>query len=208
MTYLRKTTFWLALIIAILSGYLIGWKFPLVSKINRPTAIGVAYENKMRLLWESQAFWLRNYLISIPSSEKSLNALLANQDAIGNSIKPYFDNTTGDKLSAMLKTHMLMTVDLINASRNGRRTKTMLDQWYTSGDELISYVSSLNPEIDKKLSSQLWREFQGSVLNEIDAYTRKDVNAESDAFVVSFNHISLFSDSLSLAFEKQFPEQF
>ena len=59
-----------------------------------------------RQLWIDHVSWTRNFIVSdIASLEDKnivLERLLKNQDDIGNSIKPYYGEDAGNKLSALL----------------------------------------------------------------------------------------------------------
>jgi hypothetical protein len=65
----------------------------------------------MRKLWEDHITWTRLAIVSFAGGLPDLQAtearLLANQVDIGNAIKPYYGRTAGNRLTALLKEHIL-----------------------------------------------------------------------------------------------------
>ena len=73
---------------------------------------------QMRKLWTDHAVWTRMYIIeSLNNSSAAGPAaarLLKNQEDIGNAIKPVYGEAAGNQLTALLKQHILIAVDIIN----------------------------------------------------------------------------------------------
>jgi hypothetical protein len=65
----------------------------------------------LRDLWADHTGWTRNYIISfvagLPDTNFAAQRLLKNQVDIGNAIKPYYGNEAGDKLTSLLKDHIM-----------------------------------------------------------------------------------------------------
>ncbi len=66
----------------------------------------------MRKLWEDHITWTRLYIVSatadLPDKDATAKRLLQNQTDIGNAIKPFYGDAAGDKLTALLKDHILI----------------------------------------------------------------------------------------------------
>ena len=77
----------------------------------------------MRKLWEDHITWTRLAIVSFAGGLPDLQAtearLLANQVDIGNAIKPYYGRTAGNRLTALLKEHILGAVALLQAAKSG-----------------------------------------------------------------------------------------
>jgi hypothetical protein len=63
-----------------------------------------------RKLWIDHVGWTRNFIVSdlaaLPDKEILLQRLLKNQDDIGASIKPYYGDESGNKLTKLLREHI------------------------------------------------------------------------------------------------------
>jgi hypothetical protein len=69
----------------------------------------------MRKLWEDHVTWTRLYIVSVaaglPDKDLTAQRLLQNQVDIGNAIKPFYGDDAGNKLTALLKEHILGAAD-------------------------------------------------------------------------------------------------
>jgi hypothetical protein len=87
------------------------------------TARQVAFHDGMRKLWEDHITWTRLAIVSFAGGLPDLQAtearLLANQVDIGNAIKPYYGRAAGNRLTALLKEHILGAVALLQAAKSG-----------------------------------------------------------------------------------------
>ena len=76
--------------------------------------------------WADHTGWTRNYIISfvagLPDTNFAAQRLLKNQVDIGNAIKPFYGNVAGDKLTSLLKDHIMGAVDLLKAAKAGNTT--------------------------------------------------------------------------------------
>jgi hypothetical protein len=90
------------------------------------TARQAAFHDAMRKLWEDHITWTRLAIVSFAGGLPDLQAtearLLANQVDIGNAIKPYYGSTAGNRLTALLKDHILGAVALLQAAKSGDQT--------------------------------------------------------------------------------------
>src|SRR2546425_3381906 len=79
------------------------------------------FRNAMRKLWEDHVTWTRLYIVSaaadLPDKDLTAQRLLQNQVDIGNVIKPFYGDDAGNKLTALLKDHILGAADLIAAAK-------------------------------------------------------------------------------------------
>ena len=90
------------------------------------TARQLAFHDAMRKLWEDHITWTRLAIVSfaggLPDLQATETRLLANQVDIGNAIKPYYGSTAGNRLTALLKDHILGAVALLQAAKSGDQT--------------------------------------------------------------------------------------
>jgi hypothetical protein len=64
-----------------------------------------------------------SFAADLPDPKATEARLLANQTDIGNAIKPYYGQSAGDRLTALLKQHILGAVDLLVAAKSGDKSK-------------------------------------------------------------------------------------
>ena len=92
------------------------------------TARQAKFQDAMRKLWEDHITWTRLAIISFAEDLPDLKAtqarLLANQDDIGDAIKPYYGKAAGERLTTLLEEHITGAVALLQAARPGTETAT------------------------------------------------------------------------------------
>ena len=80
----------------------------------------------LRKLWSDHVIWTRQYIVAAvagtPDADAAAGRLLKNQEDIGAAIVPYYGQDAGDKLTGLLKEHILIAVDLVAAGRPTTRT--------------------------------------------------------------------------------------
>jgi hypothetical protein len=110
----------------------------------------------MRDLWVDHVVWTRLYIISAvagaPDKDFAAQRLLKNQEDIGNAIKPFYGEEAGNKLTSLLKDHILIAVDLLNAAKAGDNAgvQSAEKKWYQNADDIATFLSDANPKWSKK----------------------------------------------------------
>lgn len=144
-----------ALIIGGIVGYFIGnQKSSMVpsaatSGISQKEA---ALQGGMRKLWEDHITWTRLYIVEAVEGTKgapeTAARLLKNQEDIGNAIKPYYGGDAGNKLTTLLKEHIMGAVDVLTAAKAGdnKKVQTASAEWYKNGDEIAAFLSAANAQ--------------------------------------------------------------
>lgn len=175
----------------------------------------VEFRNAMRKLWEDHITWTRLYIISaahdLPDKDATTQRLLDNQTDIGNAIKPYYGNAAGDKLTALLKDHILGAAELLAAAKAGDKAKVdaASQKWYQNANDIAAFLSSANEKnwplaamqdamkmhLDQTLKEAVDR-LQGKYADDIKDYDA--VHA----------HILEMADALSSGIIAQFPDKF
>ena len=133
----------------------------------------------MRKLWSDHVYWTREYILAsvfkTPNKDVATQRLLKNQEDIGSSIKSVFGASAGNKLTVLLKQHILGVVTIIENALGNRRQQmnVAIEQWRDNGDEIARFLNSINP--------QFWtiREMNKSMRDHLDL-TLKEINATLD----------------------------
>jgi hypothetical protein len=173
------------------------------------------FRSDMRQLWEDHITWTRLYIVSaaanLPEKDATAKRLLRNQDDIGNAIKPFYGDAAGTKLTGLLKSHITIAVELIDAAKAGDNAKkdAAAKRWSTNADEIATFLSGANaknwPEAEMK---KMMREHLDLTTVEVGAHLKKDFDGSVAAYDKIHGQILKMADMLSMGIEKQFPEKF
>lgn len=173
----------------------------------------VLYQD-MRKLWTDHVIWTREYVIASlddrPEAPKVAERLLRNQEEIGAAIVPYYGQAAGDKLSALLKEHILVAVDLLDAARTDNQTK-LADadaRWRKNADDLATFLSSANPNWKTKDIVDMLNNHLNLTTQEAVAHKNKNYAEDIRLFDEIHNQILTMSDEISAGIIKQYPEKF
>jgi hypothetical protein len=119
------------------------------------TARAVALQLGMRHLWDDHVSWTRMAVISLtensPDTKATVARLLRNQSDIGNAVKPYYGAAAGNKLTSLLRQHILIAADLIAAAKSGDKAAIAKQQarWQANADGIAVFLDSANPRFWK-----------------------------------------------------------
>ena len=175
----------------------------------------VALHDGMRKLWEDHVTWTRLAIISLttgaPDTNATVGRLLQNQTDIGNAVKPFYGSAAGDKLTALLKDHILIAADVIAAAKKGDQTALADAQarWVANADEIAATLNGLNPRFWKldTLKAELHKHLQLTT-DEAVARLQGDWSADVAAYDAVHVHMLHLADLLSSGLAKQFPKRF
>jgi hypothetical protein len=190
---------------------------PAAARAQAPSTQGGTAQLRadMRKLWEDHITWTRVYIISVANgtADKDVTAqrLLQNQVDIGNAIKPFYGGEAGNKLTGLLKEHILGAAALLDAAKAGDKTKTESAKaaWYRNGDDIAAFLSAANAKywpladmkhhmkmhLDLTLQEALDR-FAGKFQQDIQDYDRVH------------EQILQLADALTDGIAGQFPDRF
>lgn len=174
-----------------------------------------ALRSAMRALWEDHITWTRLYIVSVaadlPDKDATAQRLLQNQTDIGNAIKPFYGNAAGDKLTALLRGHILTAADLLAAAKAGDTAKVgdASKRWYANADEIAAFLSGANPghwplaEMKAMMKGHL-----DLTLEEATARLKGNWAADIAAYNKVHEQILRMADMLSGGIIRQFPAKF
>ena len=168
----------------------------------------------MRKLWSDHVIWTRLYIMEAVAgaadAEAAATRLLKNQEDIGNAIVSFYGAEAGAALTDLLKSHILIAVDLVGAAIAGdsQRFASEDKRWDDNADEIAAFLAGANPNWPAKDVRDLLG--QHLVLTKGEAVARLEKNWEVDvaAFDDIFTEILTMADALSEGIIKQFPERF
>ncbi len=203
----------------VLAGAVILWvsSQPAMAKPKQenPRVSKADFNNAMRKLWEDHLTWTRLYIISaagnLPDKDATAQRLLQNQTDIGNAVAQFYGQPAGDKLTGLLKDHILGAAALIEAAKSGDKAKidAAAAKWYANGDDIATFLSSANPQnwplADMKAGMKMHLDL--TLKEATDRLQGKYADDVKDYDKVH-EHILGLADLLSTGIEKQFPKRF
>jgi hypothetical protein len=167
-----------------------------------------------RKLWIDHVLWTRDFIVSdlasLPDKDVVLQRLLKNQDDIGSSIKPYYGEEAGNKLSKLLRDHISIAGQVVDAAKSNN--KANLDKynklWYKNVDDIADFLSSANSNWSNSELKDMLHKHLEFVTNQAVARLNKKWSADVDAYDKGEDHMINFADVISDGIIKQFPEKF
>lgn len=177
-----------------------------------PSAIEL--RTSMRKLWEEHIVYTRNYIISdlanLGDKAKIAERLLKNQVDIGDAIKPIYGDEAGNKLSALLKEHIVIATKVVDAAKKNQKkalTKAS-DDWKKNGDDIATFLSGANPNWKMSDMQEMLSKHLELTTDEVTSRLKKNWEKDIEAYDLGHEHMLMFADGLTSGIVKQFPDKF
>ena len=182
------------------------------------TSSQLALHDASRKLWEDHITWTRCFIVSagtlstnLPDRPATTDRLLQNQADLGNVIRTYYGNKAGDDVTALLRQHILLAAQIIDAAKAGDTAAEQgaIDAWYDNANQIAAYLHRLNPQnwSVRTLKSLLTRHLDLTLQESVDrlgGHYTADV-ADYDSV---HNQILTLADTLSAGIIAQFASRF
>ncbi len=174
-----------------------------------------AFHDQMRKLWEDHVTWTRLAIVTFADGSPGFDAtaarLLQNQTDIGNAIKPYYGDAAGNRLTALLRDHISIAVEILTAARDGNTSAfdAASARWYANANDIADFLSAANP---KSWPDSVLRADMKAHLDQTLAEAAHELHGEYAAGVSDYeaihHHILMMADTLSAGIIAQFPSRF
>ncbi|WP_205728786.1 hypothetical protein [Flavobacterium rhamnosiphilum] len=212
----KATTFFsvITVMIAVLISSPSFGQMKMESKKTVSTVSAAALKTNMRKLWEDHVTWTRNVILclvdELPGTDQAIKRLLQNQVDIGNAIKPFYGEAAGNKLTKLLKEHIIIAADVVNAAEAGNTValNKANKKWYANADEISEFLCKANPKWALKDMKMMMNDHLKLTTNEAVQRIKKNYDADVIAYDKVHNEILEMSDMLANGIIKQFPEKF
>lgn len=174
----------------------------------------VALREGMRKLWSDHVIWTRDYIVAAvgdrPDQQSAAGRLLKNQEDTGAAVAGYYGKPAGDRLTALLKQHIMIAVDLIKAAKahDDAKYKDTDAKWQQNGDEIAAFLSGANPNWPKATLVAMMKTHLATTTAEVVARLNGKWDDDVAAFDAVYAHILNMADALSDGIIKQFPAKF
>lgn len=168
----------------------------------------------MDSLWTEHVVWTRMYIISsledAPDTNATAARLLSNQEDIGDAIKPFYGEEAGDNLTALLKEHILIAVDIIEGVKAENTSQVEADsaRWNQNADDIAAFLADANPYFEESAIRDALYMHLAMTNDEVVARVNGNYTADIEAYDEIYDQILALSDTLSDGIVQQFPERF
>lgn len=169
----------------------------------------------MRKLWEDHITWTRLFIVSdisgLPDVGPTAARLLKNQDDIGDAVRPFYGDAAGDRLTGLLRGHILIAADLLGAAKAGDpdAVAAASARWYANADSVAVFLHGANPAHWELTHMQsMMKEHLDLTLDEAVDRLHGDHEGEIAAYDQIHDQILEMADMLSDGIVRQFPERF
>src|SRR5262245_53621895 len=169
----------------------------------------------MRKLWEDHVTWTRLAIVTFADGSAGFPAtaarLLQNQVDIGDAIKPFYGDEAGTQLTALLRIHILIAVEILEAAKAGDNLafKNASDRWYANATHIADFLSAANPRFwpDATMRADMKTHLDQTLTEAAD-----ELAGGYTASVADYEHVHLhilaLADTLSSGLIGQFPSHF
>ena len=178
----------------------------------QPTRSMCELRAAMRKLWEDHIVWTRCYIVSALAKLEDGNAaaqrLLANQDDIGNAIKPFYGDGAGKKLAGLLHDHIVIATEVVKAAMTNVGLPEAQKKWTDNADAIAVFLSGANSHWAKADLVDMLYKHLALTTDEVVSRLKKDWGADIAAYDKNHAHMLSFSDILTRGIVMQFPDKF
>ena len=170
--------------------------------------------DNMRKLWSNHVFWTRLYVVSSVAnqSDSGLNKerLLKNPEYIGNALKPYYGNDAGERLTLLLKDHILISADIIALSKKGEMTAVTEreNKWMANADAIAMFLNEINPHWEVNEMKNLLLEHLDLSKGELTARLNDSQLSDILTFDKIYTQALVVADAMTDGIVKQYPTMF
>lgn len=165
-------------------------------------------------LWIEHVVWTRQYIVAAaddrPDTSFAAERLLKNQEQIGDAIKPFYGDEAGDQLTVLLKDHILIAVDLLEAAKagDGEAAEDAEERWYDNAEDIATFLSAANPNWTKEEMTSMLNEHLVLTKTEAVARLTGDYATDVATFDALYKHAVSMSDGFTIGIVKQFEDEF
>jgi hypothetical protein len=136
--------------------------------------------------------------------------LLRNQEEIGNAIVPFYGKDAGNKLTAILKKHILIAVELVAAAKadDDAAFQRKDKEWDENAHEIAGFLSGANPNWQERDVYDLLDQHLRLTKAEATARLKKDWATDVKTFDDIYTEAMVIADTLANGIKKQFASKF
>lgn len=173
------------------------------------------FQDAMRRLWSDHVAYTRLFIVDAAagSADKDATAqrLLRNQADIGDAVAQFYGKAAGDKLTALLKDHILIAANIVTAAKAGDNAKVTAEnkRWHDNATDIAKFLHGANPKNwpEATLQSALFMHLDQTI-NEATHQLKGDYAGSMKDYDAAMDHMLMVADILTKGIEAQFPSKF
>ena len=187
-------------------------KIVIVHYDEDPAAIA-AFKNQVLNYWNDHINFTKDAIVSAFDSGADLPAITTrlqkNADDISYSIIPYYGTLPSSTLNGLLKAHVSILGNIINAAKAGTSLTTLDAQWQKNSQDIANFLAALDP-INWPTATTLTQltDHMKATMDEINARAAQDSTAWIQAYDNNHNIINNLADYFSNGMVNKFPDHF
>lgn len=184
------------------------------STVAHDAADSTELRSTMRTLWADHMQWtyatVDAFFHDADALDPTLQRLLANQDDIGDAIKPFYGDDAGAKLSELLRAHINGAVPVLQAAQAGddAALQQAQDDWLANAQEVADFLSAANPDSWPQSATRPALEMH---IDQTTAYSvdllHGDYAKAIEEYDHAFDHMMELADILTDGIAEQHPDQ-
>ena len=166
-------------------------------------------------LWEAHGSWTHMVIISfvgnLPNLPAEEQVLLQNQVDIGNAVKPYYGAAPGNRLTQLLKAHILGAVAILEAAKSGDANKLSQAHasWFVNGRQIADFLHAASPRfLSRSAARRMMNIHLNQVIEQAVDELKGNYAADARAYAPYIRHILDMADMISGGIIRQFPRRF
>ncbi|WP_431521994.1 hypothetical protein [Guptibacillus hwajinpoensis] len=120
-------------------------------------------------------------------------------------MKPIYGEDAGNKLTDLLKEHIVIAGKIVDAAKNGKEdmVKQLNQEWYRNADDIAAFLSGANPNLKNEELKKLLYKHLEMVTDDLTASLKQDWDARIVAIDEGVTQIILMADAISEGVVKQ-----
>jgi hypothetical protein len=147
-------------------------------------------------------------LPNLPAEER---VLLHNQVNIGNAVKPYYGTAAGNKLTSLLKAHILGAVKVLEAAKSGSQSELARAEaaWFENGRQIADFLHHADPRfLSLPAARKMMKVHLAQVIQQAVDELQGKYLADARAFAPYIRHLLHMADMISGGIIQQLPAKF
>ena len=171
--------------------------------------------DSMRKLWSDHVAYTRLFIVSAiagtPDKDAHTQRLLQNQTDIGNAVAQFYGAEAGNKLTALLKDHILIAANIVTAAKAGDNAKVTSEntRWRQNATDIAKFLNGANPKHWPEATVQsMMFDHLNQTLDEATNQLKGNYAQSIKDYDRAMDHILMMADALSDGIAAQFPAKF